>query len=120
MSVQSTVELKDLDTTSRNYYQQCKIGKCGIDGDEGGHLIATKLGGPGEAVNLVPQNFNLNRGKWRSMEREWGIAASEGKKVEIDIQLKYTGDNIRPNRFIVIYKIDGVEYTKPFINQPGG
>ena len=119
-SVRSSVELKDLDTTARNYYQQCKIGKCGIDGDEGGHLIATKLGGPGEAINLVPQNFNLNRGKWREMERQWGIAASEGKKVEISIKLEYIGDARRPDRFLVSYKIDGVEYTVPYKNQPGG
>ncbi len=120
-SVQSKVELKDLDTTARNYYQQCKIGKCGIDGDEGGHLIATKLGGPGEAINLVPQNFNLNRGEWKKLENEWGKAAVDGKKVDIDIQLKYTGDNKRPDSFEVRYVIDGIpQPPRVFQNQPGG
>ncbi len=119
-SVTSTVSDQDLDTTARNYYQQCKIGKCGVDGDEGGHLIATKLGGPGEAVNLVPQNFNLNRGEWKKMENEWGKAAVDGKKVEIDVQLKYTGDSKRPDSFEVTYSIDGVPYERTFKNQPGG
>ncbi len=120
-SVTSTVRDQDLDTSARNYYQQCKIGKCGIDGDEGGHLIATKLGGPGEAINLVPQNFNLNRGKWRSMEREWGIAASEGKTVDIEIKPVYTGDSKRPDSFIVKTKIDGVrQQDRRFVNQAGG
>ncbi|GAA4222144.1 hypothetical protein GCM10022253_29940 [Sphingomonas endophytica] len=45
----------------RNNHQQCKAGKCGLDKDEGGHLIATVLGGPGEAINLVPMDANLNR-----------------------------------------------------------
>lgn len=29
----------------RNGYQQCKAGKCGLDGDEGGHLIASIFNG---------------------------------------------------------------------------
>jgi hypothetical protein len=55
------------------------------------------------------------------MENEWGRAAVAGKKVEIDIQLKYTGDNIRPDSFEVRYIIDGIpQQPKVFINQPGG
>lgn len=29
----------------RNGYQQCKAGKCGLDGDEGGHLIVSIFNG---------------------------------------------------------------------------
>ncbi|HGX8801968.1 TPA: DNA/RNA non-specific endonuclease, partial [Escherichia coli] len=40
--------------SDRNTYQQCKAGKCGSSGDEGGHLIASIFNGPGEKLNLVP------------------------------------------------------------------
>lgn len=45
----------------RNTYQQCVAGKCGVSGDEGGHLIASVFNGPGEKLNLLPMNGNLNK-----------------------------------------------------------
>ncbi|WP_081337523.1 MULTISPECIES: DNA/RNA non-specific endonuclease [Pseudomonas putida group] len=36
-----------LTKNDRNTYQQCVVGKCGASGDEGGHLIASVLNGPG-------------------------------------------------------------------------
>ncbi|WP_312037041.1 DNA/RNA non-specific endonuclease [Proteus vulgaris] len=57
-SVTATLELNKSD---RNGYQQCKVGKCGETGDDGGHLIATRFSGPGEKINMVPMNSNLNR-----------------------------------------------------------
>lgn len=32
----------------RNGYQQARTGKCGNVGDDGGHLIASSLGGAGD------------------------------------------------------------------------
>ncbi len=62
----SSVEAKlSLNTNDHNTYQQCKAGKCGISGDEGGHLIASRFNGPGEKTNLVPMNGNLNKGAWK-------------------------------------------------------
>ncbi|MGK9007669.1 DNA/RNA non-specific endonuclease, partial [Citrobacter europaeus] len=43
----------DASKSDRNTYQKCKAGKCGSSGDEGGHLIASILNGPGEKLNLV-------------------------------------------------------------------
>jgi len=40
----------------RNKYQQGKVGKSGNTGDQGGHLIASALGGTGDKINLVPMN----------------------------------------------------------------
>jgi filamentous hemagglutinin len=51
-SVKSTLRVDDLDTGIRNCYQQGKTGSCGLPDDEGGHLIATKVGGPGEKFTL--------------------------------------------------------------------
>lgn len=52
----------------RNPYQQKCAGKSGCVGDDGGHLIASVLGGAGYRLNLVPQSSELNRGRWLKME----------------------------------------------------
>lgn len=67
----------------RNGYQQCKAGKCGLVGDEGGHLIASIFNGPGEILNLVPMDGNLNKGVWKQMENTWTKALGEGKYTAI-------------------------------------
>ncbi len=33
-----------------------------------GHLIASVFNGPGERLNLLPMNGNLNKGAWKAME----------------------------------------------------
>ncbi|MDO6459233.1 DNA/RNA non-specific endonuclease [Granulosicoccaceae sp. 1_MG-2023] len=80
-NVTSTITEDDLDTGVRNCYQQGKVGSCGLDDDEGGHLIATKLGGPSERINLVPQNMNLNRSIWKRMENRWAKRPRKGIKL---------------------------------------
>ena len=54
-------------------YEDCqaRVGKMGgRNDDDGGHLIGAQLGGWGKRANLVPQNYNLNRGMWRQMQNE--------------------------------------------------
>ncbi len=105
----------------RNGYQQCKAGKCGNAGDEDGHLIASIFNGPGEKLNLLPMNGNLNKGAWKQMENTWSKALSEGKDVKVNIQPSYVGDSVRPDKFKVIYSIDGGRpMEKIFNNAPGG
>jgi filamentous hemagglutinin len=105
----------------RNGYQQCKVGKCGLDGDEGGHLIASIFNGPGEKLNLVPMDGNLNKGAWKQMENTWAKALSEGKEVKVNIQPSYIDDGIRPDKFYVEYTIDGGRpIAETFRNAPGG
>lgn len=96
-------ELK-LETKDRNVYQQGKSVdvKNGIKGDDqGGHIIARVFNGPGEQINYVPQTAKLNNGEWKSMEKKWKDALSEGKKVEVDIQIIYNSNSKRPKRFEV-------------------
>ncbi|HCS7202111.1 TPA: contact-dependent inhibition toxin CdiA [Escherichia coli] len=105
----------------RNGYQQCKAGKCGLDGDEGGHLIASIFNDPGEKLNLVPMDGNLNKGAWKQMENTWAKALGEGKEVKVNIQPSYIGDSVRPAKFKVVYSIDGGRpIEKVFNNAPGG
>jgi len=119
--VKTSFQRRDLATGIRNCYQQGKAGKCGIPGDEGGHLIGTYLGGPGERINLVPQNMNLNRGEWREMENEWAKAGAEGKTVEFKIDVICEPRTQRPMSFSVQYATDGIpKDPRTFLNQPGG
>jgi filamentous hemagglutinin len=111
----------NLDTADRNKYQQCKAGKCGDAGDEGGHLIASIFNGPGEAINLVPMNGNLNKGAWKVMENDWAAALEQGKSVKVAITPVYIGSSKRPVSFVVVYsKGSDRPVTKTFKNTPGG
>ncbi|WP_387493201.1 DNA/RNA non-specific endonuclease [Photorhabdus sp. RM96S] len=105
----------------RNTYQQCKAGKCGNIGDEGGHLIASIFNGPGEKINIVPMDGNLNKGAWKQMENTWAKALKDGKQVDVKIEPIYSGNNIRPDRLNVQYSINGERpVIVDFKNVPGG
>ena len=111
-------ELK-LETKDRNVYQQGKSVdiKDGIKGDDqGGHIIARVFNGPGEQINYVPQTAKLNNGEWKSMEKKWKDALSEGKKVEVDIQIIYDSNSKRPKRFLVEYKISNEPTVQMIFN----
>ncbi|MDI3367577.1 hypothetical protein ACVWWU_002703 [Pantoea sp. PA1] len=105
----------------RNGYQQCKAGKCGNPGDEGGHLIASIFNGPGEKLNLVPMDGNLNKGVWKQMENTWANALKDGKQVNVKIEPVYIGDSKRPDSFSVTYSINGARpVIRDISNTPGG
>jgi len=110
-----------LTKNDRNTYQQCVAGKCGIDGDEGGHLIASIFNGPGERLNLLPMNGNLNKGAWKTMENQWASALKDGKSVGVKIEPVYTGGSVRPEKFTVTYQIGSERPVREtFVNSPGG
>ena len=107
--------------SDRNTYQQCVAGKCGISGDEGGHLISSIFNGPGERLNLLPMNGNLNKGEWKVMENIWASALKEGKSVSVKIEPVYSDASVRPERFSVRYSIDGGRpVIADFKNAPKG
>ncbi|MEH7650659.1 T7SS effector LXG polymorphic toxin, partial [Bacillus safensis] len=109
----------------RNQYAQSNIGKPDrLPDDDGGHLIASIFKGSGDIDNLVPMNSQINRsgGKWYTMEQEWLAALKEvpPQHVEVSIRPIYEGDSLRPDGFVVEYKIDK-RYKREIIeNQPGG
>lgn len=107
-------ELKDI-KMDRNGHQQCTTGKCGNAGDEGGHLIASSLGGAGDRINLVPQDKVLNRQDWRDMEKFFTQQLKANKTVNVKIEVGYPpGGGARPNSFIVKALIDGKPWSKEF------
>lgn len=110
-----------LTKNDRNTYQQCKAGKCGNTGDEGGHLIASIFNGPGEKINLVPMDGNLNKGVWKQMENDWAKALKDGKEINVKIEPIYKGNSLSPESFNVTYSIDGGRPVfRDITNTPGG
>lgn len=112
---------KELNKSDRNGYQQCKVGKCGETGDDGGHLIATRFSGLGEKINMVPMNSNLNRSEWKKMENIWARSLKDNKEISVKIESVYIRNSDRPNSINVTYKIGNeppIERT--FINDSKG
>jgi hypothetical protein len=100
------ITYETLERRGRNGYQQGKARKLGEKDDQGAHLLAEMLGGPGEKINLVPMNKVLNTGEWLEMEQAINNAIKAKKKVTYDYDVKYEGNSNRPSSFQVKYSID--------------
>ncbi len=110
-------ELQDIERGRLNSQQTGSVAlKDGVSGDEGGHLIANILNGPGEQLNYLPQTRALNNGAWKEMEMLWKNSLRSGKKVEVDIRPVFEGASKRPTKFKVQYKIDGQPFQRSFDN----
>ena len=86
---------------------QARVGKLGFWFDEGGHLIASRFYGTGQAINLVPMNSKINRagGAWHNMEQKIGEHLRNGIVVNINITIDYPDEvSLRPRAFTVILK----------------
>ena len=64
--------------------------------------------------NLVSQYWLVNVSSYKKLENEWYRAIQAGKTVEVDVEVVYDGDDLRPSMFIVEYTIDG-ETKKKYI-----
>lgn len=70
-------------------------------------------------------NSQINRsgGRWYEMEQEWAKALKEEppQKVNVNIKAIYKGDSLRPDKFIVKFRIGDADFEKVTIkNQSGG
>ena len=105
-------DLRDIERGRNTNQQGASVElKDGFTGeDDGGHLIANMLDGPGEQINYLPMDASLNRGDWKVMENEWRAALGENKSVRIKITPIFEGSLKRPDRFEVEYWInDGLK-----------
>lgn len=110
-----------LKTADRNAYQQKVAGRADrLSEDQGGHLVASIFNGPGDRLNMVPMNGNLNQGAWKAMENRLATAVQDGKSVEFKVNVVYKGESARPDAFVVQTNIDGVKSNNLFWNKPGG
>lgn len=89
-------------------------------GDDGGHFIAARFGGPREWFNHFAQDANFNRGEYRKMEDHWAQAIRRGERVFIDISADYEGRSRRPSRIIVTTVIGSKRIEHDFHNEKGG
>jgi hypothetical protein len=111
----------DLESGARNEYAQRSVGGTDrLSTDQGGHLIGARFNGPGDYVNLVPQNANLNMGAWKAMENSWAAALTNGGSVDVSVSAVYETGSARPIGFDVNWTVDGVPYHRAFANAPGG
>ncbi len=63
---------------------------------------------------MVSQLSEVNLIQYKKIEEEWAIALKEipPKKVTTDVEIIYDGNDVRPEKFIVNYTIDGEWYFK--------
>jgi hypothetical protein len=104
-SVYGQLEYLPEELRHRNVQQQRDAALLGIkDDDEGGHLIGARFNGSSDAFNLIPQNYNLNRGDWKSMENSWETAIKNGYDVIAQIEVLYPSNNSsRPSLLVAKY-----------------
>ena len=105
-----------LETAPRNTGQQVEVGHEGVPRpngneygvtDDGGHLIGSRFGGAGEAINMLPQNSALNRnGRWKQLENFWAERINAGETVHVEISPIYNGRGNRPTSYDVVYRVN--------------
>lgn len=86
--------------------------------DHAGHLAGDRFGGSPKIDNLVSQLSDVNLKLYKRIENKWDAALKETppKTVTVDLDIIYSGSNVRPEKFSVKYTIDGETYSELFIN----
>ena len=91
--------------TSQEKQHQRKVGgDARLDTDDGGHIIGHRFMSDQGLKNLFPQDANLNRGAYKSMENEWEDWTKEGYEVKLTVRLDPTGSD-RPDNIIAEYQV---------------
>ena len=89
---------------------------------DGGHLIGSQLGGWGGRANLVPQQYNFNRGNWKRIEDAVAKCSRLGSgAIEYHVDVDYSNSTtLTPSQFHADIKIGGVWKSADFTNTAGG
>jgi hypothetical protein len=88
----------------------------GSAADDAGHLIANRLGGPGGAGYVVPQNARINRGAFRLFEQQVAADVKAGREVFVRVAPRYHGGATRPYEIAYQVRVDGRTRTVVFPN----
>ncbi|MDQ0884271.1 T7SS effector LXG polymorphic toxin [Peribacillus sp. V2I11] len=77
--------------------------------DHAGHLAGDRFGGSPKIDNLVSQLSDVNLKQYKKIEYKWAAALKEipPKTVTVDVNIIYSGNDMRPEKFIVRYTFDG-------------
>ncbi|NRD76980.1 DNA/RNA non-specific endonuclease [Bacillus sp. BRMEA1] len=86
--------------------------------DHAGHLAGDRFGGSPKIDNLVSQLSDVNLRQYKKIEDEWAAALKETppKEVTINLEVIYSGNNMRPKKFLVKYTIDGESFSEVLLN----
>jgi DNA/RNA non-specific endonuclease len=102
---------------------QAEVGKIDFStGYDGGHIIASQLGGWGKRLNMVPQNSNFNRGNWSQIENQLAkcsVLAANSLKYEVSLYYPTESTNT-PGTFTVDINISGASVNETFENADSG
>ena len=111
-----SAEAKDLQYKGgkRDYYRKDTPGK--ETGDHSGHLIGDMFGGSGNYDNLISMKGRVNLSDFKKLENLWKKAIESDKKVSVKIEIEYIGTEVRPDKFIVTYKIGDDKPIKEIIS----
>lgn len=111
----------DLEPVGRNDAGlQREIGNEGRATDVGFHVIADRLAGPTNRLNVVPGNGkpigdglpNLNNGDYKRFENQLARLAEAGHDVDMRVSPQYNPGNTssRPDAFVAEYRVDGGDW----------
>ncbi|WP_084287964.1 DNA/RNA non-specific endonuclease [Paucisalibacillus globulus] len=77
--------------------------------DHAGHLAGDRFGGSPKIDNLVSQLSDVNLKQYKKIEDLWSAALKETppKEVTVDVEIIYSGSDLRPDVFKINYTIDG-------------
>lgn len=92
------------------------------DGDQRGHIIADRFGGPASEENVVPQTKDVNTKQFKQVEDTVAKLKNDGHTVDYEVKTNY--DSIdpnakRPSSFEPKIKVDGEDYSKFAKNTEG-
>ena len=89
--------------------------------DDRGHGVARRFEGPGDLINLVAQNANLNRGALRALDDRLAQYLRDCRKVHFREEIIYAPGSQRPVGFVISFSVDGGNpVVREFYNERGG
>ncbi|MDE5557466.1 MAG: DNA/RNA non-specific endonuclease [Ruminococcus sp.] len=77
------------------------------EGDERGHIIGRQFDAINAIGNVIPQNWKINRTKYRDFENKIAKLVNDKRNVEVNIQIVYPKDSSRPAEIVYNYRVDG-------------
>lgn len=86
--------------------------------DDAGHLAGDRFGGSPKIDNLVSQLSDVNKKQYKKIENKWAKALNgkPPKEVKATVEVIYSGKDMRPDKFLVKYTIDGKPGSAVFKN----
>lgn len=118
--VEGTLTLNKSQTRNQNAQKKAG-GKDRLPDDQGGHFVGRRFDGPTDEMNHFAQNGNFNNSAYKKLENSWEKALKDNKDVRIEINPRYNGDSLRPDKVTIKQWIDGIPQDPiTYANKYGG